>query len=86
MNKHLQDYARKQIKEWLFQLPEAHQRTFKLLYGRNNGKRTVEDAASLNINDVVDMVPEDRLEWAMRQVESSLNKLKNGEVKNESRT
>lgn len=71
MNKQLQDYARKQIKEGLLQIPEWH-RTFKLMYGRDNGRRSVEDAVSLPINDIVDSIPEDKLDWAMQQVSNSI--------------
>jgi len=75
MNKQLQDYAREQLKAGLAQLPETWHRTFKLMYGRDNGKRSVEDAVALQINDVVDIMPEDKLDWAMQQVENSLKKL-----------
>jgi len=76
MNKQLEDYARARIKQDLAQLPEAHQHKFKLMYGRDNGKRSVEDAAALSINDVVDnMMPVDKLDWAMQQVENSLKKI-----------
>jgi hypothetical protein len=75
MNNQLQDYAREQIKAGLAQLPETWQRTFKLMYGRDNGKRSVEDAVALQINDVVDIMPADKLDWAMQQVQNSLDKL-----------
>jgi hypothetical protein len=29
-----------------------------------------------DINDVIDMIPEDKLDWAMQQVENSLKKQK----------
>jgi hypothetical protein len=75
MNNQLQDYAREQLKAGLAQLPENWQRTFKLMYGRDNGKRSVENTVALPINDVVDIMPEDKLDWAMQQVENSLKKL-----------
>jgi len=75
MNPRLQDYAREQLKEGLTQLPDTWHRTFKLMYGRDNGKHSVEDAIALEINDVVDIMPEDKLDWAMQQVENSLAKL-----------
>lgn len=75
MNSKLQDFAREQLKAGLAQLPETWQRTFKLMYGRGNGKRSVQDTVALQINDVVDIMPEDKLDWAMQQVENSLKKL-----------
>jgi hypothetical protein len=75
MNEKLQNYAREELRTGLAQLPETWQRTFKLMYGRDNGKRSVEAAIALSIDDVVSSVPEDKLDWAMQQVENSLQKL-----------
>ena len=71
MNDTLQTFARQQIKDGLAQLSERHHRTFKLMYARNGGRRSVEDAVAMPINDVVDSVPADQLDWAMQQVERS---------------
>lgn len=80
MNEKLQDFARSTLKEGLAILPEANHRTFKLMYARDGGKRSVDDAVAMPINDVVDRMPPEQLDWAMQQVQSSLDKMHNAEV------
>jgi len=67
MNKGLEDYARKLIKEGLVQLPENWQIMFKRMYSHDN--------LDIDINTLVDNMPEDKLDWAMQQVEKSLRKI-----------
>ena len=67
MNKILQDHARSYLKDHLKLLTENHRHTFKLMYSYNN--------LELPIEDVVDQMPEDKLDWAMQQVQRSLVKL-----------
>jgi hypothetical protein len=66
MNDQLNSFARDALKRGLAQLPEGHQRKFKQMYGHGN--------LNVNINDVVDNMPKDKLDWAMRQVDNSLKK------------
>jgi hypothetical protein len=84
MNDQLQQFARQSLKDGLAKLPEGNHRIFKLMYGRGNHEnltskipsmRTVEEAEAMNINDVVDEMPAEKLDWAMQQVENSLKKL-----------
>lgn len=75
MNNRLQDCARQTLKDDLAKLPESWQRKFKLMYDRQNGNRSVEDAEALTTNEVVDAMAEEKLDWAMQQVENSLKKL-----------
>lgn len=77
MNKQLQDFARAELKTGLAELPEENHRTFKLMYARDNGKRSVVDAVAIPINDVVDLMPPEQLDWAMQQVKASLDKMHN---------
>ncbi len=72
MNKQMQQFARDTLKAGLAQLPESKQIIFKLMYARDNGKRTIEVACQMSINDAVDDMPPDKLDWAMQQVENSL--------------
>ena len=81
MNKQLQDFARSELKTGLAELPEENHRTFKLMYARDNGKRSVVDAVAMPINDVVDLMPPEQLDWAMQQVKASLDKMHNAGVK-----
>jgi hypothetical protein len=72
MNERLQKFARDTMKENLPKLPADSQRTFKLMYGRANGLRSVEDAEAMTVEAVVDEIPEERLDWAMQQVQNTL--------------
>lgn len=72
MNNELQEFARAKLKTDLATLPERMQRTFKLMYGRDNGHRSIENAEAMPINDVVDSMPADKLDWAMQQVSNTL--------------
>lgn len=67
MNSQLQTFARNTLKEGLSKLPESSQLMFKKMYSPHN--------LESGINDVVDAMPEDRLDWAMQQVQRSLEKL-----------
>ena len=80
MNKQLQDFARAELKTGLAELPEENHRTFKFMYARDNGKRSVVDAVAMPINDVVDLMPPEQLDWAMQQVKALLDKMHNAEV------
>jgi hypothetical protein len=66
MNQLLEKFARDWLKENLAKLPERNQRTFRLMYSHNNLERP--------INEVVDAITIDKLDWAMTQVENSLKK------------
>lgn len=68
MNVQLQNYARDTIKEGLAQLPEGWQRVFKQMYAHGN--------LELSIEEVVDQMPDDKLDWALSQVSNSLKKQK----------
>ena len=59
MNKTLQDFARVQLKEMLAQCTEAQQMLFKRMYSHKD--------LTLDINTVVDNMPEEKLDWAMQQ-------------------
>ena len=66
MNNQLQSYARQNLKDGLAQLPNSNQLLFKRMYANGD--------LSLQINEVVDLMEEDKLDWAMQQVERSLAK------------
>lgn len=74
MNDALQQYARQTLKDGLDKLPVEWHRTFKLMYAMDNGRRTVEQAVVMEINEVVDKMDADKLDWAMTQVENSIRK------------
>lgn len=67
MNNQIQEFARKTLKEGLSQLPEGHQIKFKRMYSP--------ESLDAPISDVVDWMPEDKLDWAMQQVEYSIARL-----------
>jgi hypothetical protein len=65
--------AGKQIlKDLLNKCTDGQQRIFKLMYARNGGKRSVEDAAAMPINEVVDLMSDDKIDWAICQCEKSV--------------
>lgn len=55
------------------ELPEASQRTFKLMYGRNGGARAVDDAIAMSIVDVVGEIEKNLLAHAIKQAENATN-------------
>lgn len=66
MNNQLQEYARETLKQELSQCTEEQKLLFKRMYSHKN--------ITLSINEVVDKMPEDKLDWAMQQVVNTLNK------------
>lgn len=74
MNESLQLFARQQILDGLEKLPESNHRIFKLMYGRKNGKRSIEDTEAMPIAAVVAEMEPEKLDWAMQQVAASLGK------------
>ena len=71
MNKTMQDFARDNIKAGLANLPEKWQMMFKRMY--------LPDNLNADVNDIVDAMPEEKLDWAMQQIQNSLEKIgKNG--------
>lgn len=75
MNHILDKAARDYIKNYIVELPEGWQNTFKLMYGRKNVKESVDEIKNKSILKVVEQMPQDKLDWAMMQVENSLKKL-----------
>jgi len=74
MNENLVEFARNQLKEGLRQLSDGWQFMFKRMYSHKN--------LDLDIETVVDNMPEDKLDFAMTQVENSLIKQKQKEKEN----
>lgn len=68
MNTELQNFARKEILAGLQLLPDSWNMTFKRMYSHKN--------LDADINDVIDNIPEEKLDWAMQQVQRSIDKLK----------
>lgn len=66
MNEQIEEFARTKLKQGLEQCTGAQTTRFKRMYSDKN--------LDLDINDVVDKIPCDNLDWAMRQVQNTLNK------------
>jgi hypothetical protein len=79
MNQQLQDFARRELKAGLAKLPGRPQEIFKLMYARDDGRRSVDEALKMDINDVVDSMPNNCLDHAMMQVQRTLQDLQKGE-------
>lgn len=68
MNNKVSNFTREEIKQGLKQLPESWQLMFKSMYSHEN--------INLDIDAVVDNMPDEKIDWALTQVENSLSKLK----------
>ena len=64
MEKQLADFAREKIKEGLSKLTEAHRIKFKHIYSENWRKLTVDE--------VLNNIPDDKLDHALRIVNRTL--------------
>ena len=69
------DAVRSELVADILSLPEGWQRTFRLMYGRNGGKRSVADAEALTAEAVEAEIPAEKLDWAVQQGENSHNKI-----------
>ncbi len=79
MNDALNAFARQTLKDGLARCTEAQQAVFRLMYSEPTepGQRTPEVVARIkaaDIEDVVDGIPDEKLDWAMTQVETTLAK------------
>jgi hypothetical protein len=80
MNEQLQRFARDSLKSGLAQLPEGSQLLFKRMYVPwalgiiNERRKLTDEELATPINEVIDKMPEDKLDWAMQQVERTLQK------------
>ncbi len=66
MNEQIQAFARDTLKEGLSKCTEAQQHLFKRMYSHLNLNKP--------IDQIVDEMSEDKLDWAMQQVASTLRK------------
>jgi len=69
MNERLQEFARQEIKNGLGQLPDDWQHRFKQMYWADAATRR-----ETPIDVVVDQMPPEKLDWAMQQIDRSLQK------------
>lgn len=67
MNQQIQDFARSTLKAGLAKLSPANHLLFKRMYSPKN--------LEADINSVVDSMPVEKLDWAMQQVQRTLDKL-----------
>lgn len=65
MNKQIENFARNTLKEGLAQCTEEQQLFFKRMYSHKN--------LEMPINDVIDGIETEKLDWAMEQVRRTLN-------------
>lgn len=74
-NATLINFAKETLTKLLGQLPPEHLRHFKLMYGRDNGKNSIEKACAMSIEEIVAQLPVDRFDWAITQCENSIRKI-----------
>lgn len=68
MNNQLSAYARDTLKQGLAKCTEKQVLRFKRMYSHGDLKK--------QINDVVDSMPDEKLDWAMQQVQRTLEREK----------
>ena len=64
MNNQLKEFARNTLKDGLSLCTDGQQLLFKRMYAGGD--------LALSISEVVDNMPEDKLDWAMQQVQRTL--------------
>lgn len=72
MNKYLEEKGRAYLKEALAECTQGQQLMFKRMYAKGD--------LSLEINEVVDKMDVNKIDWAMQQVDRTLNKFKQKKV------
>jgi hypothetical protein len=75
-NQTLINAAKAILKDLLSQCTPGQQNKFKLMYGRANSTRSIENAQAMEINDCVDKMDAEKIDWAISQTESSIKKNK----------
>lgn len=75
-NKTLINAGKDIIKNLLLCCTEGQQKMFKLMYARNGGKRSVDDAVKMDINDVVNEMDVNKIDLAISQCERTVEKNK----------
>jgi hypothetical protein len=76
MNEQLVNFARQELKNGLAQLPLSNKTMFKRMYSYKN--------LDLDINAVVDNIPEEKLDLAIRQVKQTIDKRAANKIREES--
>lgn len=66
MNDQIQDFARQTLKDGLAKCTEGQQSVFRRMYSFKD--------QGLPIGTIVDRMPDDKLDWAMQQVQGTLDK------------
>lgn len=80
MHDALKSYAHQYIRDGMSNIPEEWHVTFKNMYGRKGGKRSLEDAQKMTIDEVLLEIPDDKLDWVMQQIDASIRKLESTRV------
>lgn len=63
---------RQELIDTVKNLPDGNQRVFRCMYGRDDGKRSLDDTLTLSIEEIVAEMPENKLSWAQTQVYNTL--------------
>lgn len=85
MNAILQKFARDWLKSKLKECSPAQTHIFKRMYVIRNGhgaKIEIDAANSATIEEVVDKMPSEKLDWAMQQIERTIEKNEESDQKN----
>lgn len=76
MNSDLSTFAREYLKKNLALLTEGNREKFRMMYAYGPKCKDWETAMAKPIDQVVDEMSDDKLDWAMSQVENTLKNMK----------
>lgn len=62
------------MKDLLAQCTNEQQNMFKIMYVRDGGRRSVDDAKAMDIKDCVDLMDDDKIDIAIGQCERTIQK------------
>ena len=71
MNATLRNFAISRILMGLAILSNRQRDVFRLMYGRKNGNRSVEQCLATPMEIVANEIPDDKLDWALTQIEDT---------------
>lgn len=74
MNSTLSKFARDTLKANLALCTDGERHVFELMYCPRTGRRGENPVLGLSTDEIVDKMPDEKLDWAMQQVERTLAK------------
>lgn len=76
MNKELRDFGIQRLREGLDELPEGSRTLFKRIYANNGNGCSQDEALTMPIEEALEGIPDEKIDWAMQQVQRTLDKMR----------